>query len=61
MQDNQSMVSRRNPNGGHFGPDTCLTGYVFREAFPGDHVCVEPRTRNAAMTDNQLGPYRKRQ
>ena len=25
------------------GPDTCRPGYVWRRAFPGDHVCVPPR------------------
>jgi hypothetical protein len=32
--------------------DTCIQGYVWREAFPGDHVCVLPATRNLAHEDN---------
>ena len=25
--------------------DVCRQGYVWREAYPGDHVCVTPATR----------------
>jgi hypothetical protein len=32
--------------------DTCAAGYVWREAFVGDHVCVSPDTRELARTDN---------
>jgi hypothetical protein len=39
---------------GPFGPDTCIQGYVWREAIPGDHVCVTPETRDLAREDNQL-------
>jgi hypothetical protein len=35
-----------------YGPDTCRQGYVWREAFPGDHVCVTPKTRAQAAHDN---------
>lgn len=38
--------------GGAYGPDTCLPGYVWREAFPGDHVCVLPEARDRAQQDN---------
>jgi hypothetical protein len=34
------------------GQDTCLSGYVWREAFEGDHVCVTPATRSQAAADN---------
>jgi PASTA domain len=37
---------------GAYGPDTCLQGYVWREAFQGDHVCVTPETRAQAANDN---------
>ena len=33
--------------------DKCLPGYVWREAFPGDHVCVTPETRSQAAYDNR--------
>ena len=36
-----------------YGPDTCLQGYVWREAFPGDHVCVIGETRSKAAADNR--------
>ncbi|MDF3061266.1 MAG: hypothetical protein K0S06_1375, partial [Microvirga sp.] len=32
--------------------DTCAEGYVWREAFVGDHVCVSPDTRDQAKLDN---------
>jgi hypothetical protein len=31
----------------------CLEGYVWREAFRGDHVCVTPETRIQARKDNE--------
>ena len=37
---------------GPFGPDTCVSGYVWREAYPNDHVCVLPATRTQAGSDN---------
>jgi hypothetical protein len=35
-----------------YGPDTCRTGYVWREAQPLDHVCVVPSSRNRARQEN---------
>ena len=32
--------------------DTCISGYVWRMAYPGDHVCVTPATRDQAQYDN---------
>ncbi len=32
--------------------DSCRQGYVWREAAPGDHVCVTPATRDQAAFDN---------
>jgi hypothetical protein len=43
-----------------YGPDTCRTGYVWREAYPGDHVCVRPWVREQAKRDNYRGQYRYR-
>lgn len=40
-------------------PDTCLEGYVWREAYPDDHVCVTPATREQAATDNRLAVTRR--
>ena len=42
-----------------YGPDTCVQGYVWREAFPGDHVCVDPATRAQAAEDNRLAAQRR--
>lgn len=39
--------------------DTCRPGYVWREAFPGDHVCVDPATRDQAQRDNKQANSRK--
>ena len=42
-----------------YGPDTCLQGYVWREAFPGDHVCVTLQTRAQAADDTGQALARK--
>lgn len=39
--------------GGAYGPDTCRQGYVWREAYPGDHTCVTPAQRGRATIDNR--------
>ncbi|GHO74349.1 hypothetical protein KSD_21200 [Ktedonobacter sp. SOSP1-85] len=43
---------------GPYGPDTCASGYVWREAFEGDHVCVTPEQRAQAKADNIQAQYR---
>lgn len=35
-----------------YGPDTCVQGLVWREAYPKDHVCVTPESREQAERDN---------
>jgi hypothetical protein len=42
-----------------YGPDTCKQGFVWREASPSDHVCVEPTVRAEARSDNALAPSRR--
>lgn len=42
-----------------YGPYTCKPGFVWREAVPGDYVCVSPYSRDVASLDNSLGPSRK--
>jgi hypothetical protein len=37
---------------GDYGPDTCLNGYVWREATPTDHVCVSPMVRLQTAQEN---------
>jgi hypothetical protein len=41
-----------------YGPDTCVDGYVWREANSSDHVCVYPSTRTQAWQDNAAAPSR---
>ena len=43
----------------HHGPDTCAPPFVWREAFAGDHVCVESGRRTQVATDNTQGPARR--
>ncbi|CAM5615300.1 hypothetical protein GCM10010343_11140 [Streptomyces avidinii] len=41
-------------------PDTCKSGYVWREATgPGDHVCVTPGVRAQAKDDNAHAAARR--
>jgi hypothetical protein len=35
-----------------YGPDTCIQGFVWREARPGDTVCVTPDIRSAVAQQN---------
>ncbi|GAA4908908.1 hypothetical protein ACFPM3_12250 [Streptomyces coeruleoprunus] len=44
---------------GDYGPDTCREGYVWREARRTDHVCVEPRVRDQARSDNAQAAARR--
>lgn len=41
-----------------YGPDTCKTGYVWRDAIPGDHVCVRPVRRTKAAHENSIAGSR---
>src|ERR1700704_14093 len=47
------------PGGGAYGPLTCKSGYVWREGFDGDGVCVPPDRRQETLNQNavpQAGP-----
>jgi uncharacterized membrane protein len=57
--ENAAAASRREPNGGPYGPDTCKQGYVWREAIPNDRVCVTPQVRSQAAEDNQRSTERR--
>lgn len=35
-----------------YGPDTCIQGFVWREARPGDTVCVTPNVRSRTAQEN---------
>lgn len=41
-----------------YGANTCASGYVWRDAFPGDVVCVDPGQRAQAASDNANAAYR---
>lgn len=41
-----------------YGPDTCKNGYVWRDAIPGDHVCVRPNRRSTAAHENSIAGSR---
>jgi len=41
-----------------YGPDTCKNGYVWRDAIPGDHVCVRPNRRSTAAHENAIAGSR---
>jgi len=41
-----------------YGPDTCKNGYVWRDAIPGDHVCVRPNRRSIAAHENSIAGSR---
>jgi hypothetical protein len=43
----------------HSGPDTCAPPFVWREAFAGDHVCVEVGRRTQVAKDNALAQSRR--
>ena len=51
--------SRRSATPGTFGPDLCAPGYVWREAVPGDHVCVTPATWQQVHDDNLTAGARR--
>ena len=39
--------------------DLCVSGFVWREAFDGDHVCVTPEQRAQVQADNAAAATRK--
>jgi hypothetical protein len=43
---------------GAYGPQTCIAGFVWREAFDGDTVCVTPERRAAVKEENRVAPSR---
>lgn len=55
----------RRPGGGAYGPYTCKAGFVWRDSYEGDHLCVTPDERKKAHDDNPdrqpgggaYGPY----
>src|ERR1700722_6202826 len=41
-----------------YGPDSCIQGFVWRDANPTDHVCVTPDVRTRTGQENQLASQR---
>ena len=41
------------------GSDVCKQGYVWREAYPGDHVCTTPEERSLINTENRQAASRR--
>jgi len=42
-----------------YGPYTCKSGFVWREAFPNDFVCVTPQIRSQTAADNAQASARR--
>jgi hypothetical protein len=42
-----------------YGPDTCIDGFVWREALATDHVCVSPGARQQARDENTQAGARR--
>jgi hypothetical protein len=59
-EENRTAAQRRDPNGGPYGPDSCLQGYgyVWRDAFQGDHICATGDSRTQAANDNAAAASR---
>jgi hypothetical protein len=57
-EDNAMATGRVDPHGA-YGPNTCVAGFVWREAFAGDMVCVTPAVRSATAEENRLGQSRR--
>jgi hypothetical protein len=51
--------SRLTINNCSYGPDTCIQGFVWREATPSDHVCVTSATREQVRNDNAAAVQRR--
>jgi Domain of unknown function (DUF4360) len=57
--ENDLAASRREPNGGVYGLNTCKQGFVWREATASDPVCVKPEVRTQAAEDNRQAQERR--
>jgi hypothetical protein len=54
-----ALAPAASPASQAYGPDTCLNGFVWREAAPWDHVCVVPGVRTQAAADNARAAARR--
>ena len=55
--DNANQHGRYDPNGAH-GEFSCISRYVWRDAYDGDGVCVTPATRDQVHYDNSQAASR---
>jgi hypothetical protein len=46
---------------GQTGSSVCQAGFVWRQAYVGDEVCVTPQARDQAAADNLAAPKRQAQ
>lgn len=52
--DPEVQKARKNdPPGGAYGPETCRQGWVWRDAYDGDTVCVSGQTRDETAQQNR--------
>jgi hypothetical protein len=56
--ENSQDFDLHDPNGA-YGPLSCKQGYVWRDAFDGDGVCVTPDSRALTHADNAAAPSRR--
>lgn len=63
--DNEQAAKRRvlsgyrvTPMGSPYALSTCKQGFVRRQAYPGDDVCVTPATRAQVVQDNNMAKSR---
>jgi hypothetical protein len=54
----RSLAREAAAQGCPYGANTCASGYVWREAYAGDVVCVDPSQRDQAASDNANAAYR---
>jgi hypothetical protein len=55
LVDNAEITQLRrkpNPPGGPYGVNTCLQGFVWRDAYNGDQICVTGETRSRTAQEN---------
>lgn len=57
--ENSLAASRKNPAKDAFGPNTCETGYTWRNADDRDYVCVPLSTAADTATENTLAASRR--
>lgn len=53
IDNSPEVQADRRAGGGAYGPDTCKVGWVWRDAFEGDHVCVTGETRARTAAENR--------